>query len=164
MGRFLQLGLYTFFVAVSLLGLSIARPVDLAMEVPQGTILSHPGSSGLELDAEAELQRASELDARIRACREDLHVREEVVRALVDQRLSLAEAGERFRQLNATKPEFDERLFRREFPGHSDEERACWQVIRFAENGDWLSPPIKQRLTAEVKRFAQPHRPAARPS
>jgi hypothetical protein len=155
MGRFLQIGLYTFFVAVSLLGLSFARPVDLALHRGQTEVLAGPLSSEPERETEVEAKRFLELEARMHACREDLNVRGEVVRALIEGRLSLSAAARRFRELNQERTNFDWAFYRRSLRGASDEERSYWQVIRFAENEAGLSPAQLERWNREAVAFGK---------
>jgi hypothetical protein len=48
--------------------------------------------------------------------------------------LTLQETGARFRKLNDETPDFSWDVFRLGFPGASDEERCCWQVIHRVES------------------------------
>jgi hypothetical protein len=70
--------------------------------------------------------------------------------------LTLQEAAARFRKLNEEAPDFSWTALRLEFPGASDEEHCCWQVIRWVE-GELVADPA--RLAAVRKRLLA-HGPA----
>jgi hypothetical protein len=87
------------------------------------------------------------LSKRRLATRRDLTLR------VIAGELTLQEAAARFRTLNEETPGFywdNFRNFDFEFPGASDEECCCWQVIRWVE-GELGAEPT--RLAAVRKRL-----------
>ena len=68
-------------------------------------------------------------------------------------RLTLLEAAEHFRDLNGSYPGFNWYQFRRHFPGSSDDERHCRQVIKFValESPPGRAASARQRLEAELE-------------
>jgi hypothetical protein len=81
--------------------------------------------------SDPETERSRRLDERLgtvlRCCSEERRLAREVVAG----RLGLVEAAGRFRDLTADEPTFNRESFRRAYPGGSDEERYCRQVIAF---------------------------------
>jgi hypothetical protein len=73
---------------------------------------------------------------------------------VIEGRLTLLRAAARFRDLNARPPMFNWRAFRKIYPGDSDDERHCRQVIHFVRQGAQLrpgaDPAVADRLEAEL--------------
>jgi hypothetical protein len=100
---------------------------------------------------------AGELCALFRSRSES---KRQVARDLLAGRICLLEAAARFRQLNAPPPEADTSLFRGAsvFPGRTEEERLCRQVIQWAatefEDGGRptaASAACRRRLEGELQ-------------
>jgi hypothetical protein len=73
---------------------------------------------------------------------------------VVAGRLGLVEAAGRFRDLTPDPP-FNQEVFRRAYPGGSDEERYCRQVIAFVRvalrEQPGADPSVVGRLEAELQ-------------
>jgi hypothetical protein len=80
-----------------------------------------------------EEQRHEALATRDRYYLDNLEGKQEVVRELLERRLTLKQAATRFQSLNAACPEFNWDGFRAAFQGRNDEERHCRQVLSFAQ-------------------------------
>jgi hypothetical protein len=76
----------------------------------------------------ARLQ-TNELVAKDRQVLANLEGKQEVVRELLDGRLTLREAAARFQKLNEACSVYDWERFRETFAGRTDEERHCRQVL-----------------------------------
>jgi hypothetical protein len=74
---------------------------------------------------------------------------------VIEGRLSLLRAAARFRDLSARPPAFNWEDFRRTYPGDSDDERHCREVIKFVRQGVQLrpgaDPAVADRLEAELR-------------
>ncbi|HEV3236813.1 MAG TPA: hypothetical protein VGZ25_07475 [Gemmataceae bacterium] len=78
---------------------------------------------------DSERARTKELQTRDRAFIENIEGKKQVIKAVIDERLTLREAAAQFQTLNLLCPEYDWEGFRRAFPGRTDEERHCRQVL-----------------------------------
>jgi hypothetical protein len=87
-----------------------------------------PPAADSEQAVEAEGRR---LDALSKGVVRRATTKEAVVQDLIDGRLGLLEAAARFRDLNERLPAFPWGEFRQVYPGGSDDERHCRQVIAF---------------------------------
>jgi hypothetical protein len=79
-----------------------------------------------------------------------------VVEALIAGRLTLVQAAGRFRALNRAGPPFSWRWFREAYPGGSDEERHCREVIARVEielegADPCLALPLRRALLGELE-------------
>jgi hypothetical protein len=81
--------------------------------------------------ARLDLERSRTVDllTRDRAFLENIEGKKHVIKALIDGRLTLREAAAQFQTLNLLCPEYDWEGFRRAFPGRTEEERHCRQVL-----------------------------------
>ena len=74
---------------------------------------------------------------------------------VIDGRLALLPAAARFRDLNARPPAFSWEAFRRTYPGSSDDERHCREVIQYVRQEVQRRPgvdaTIPGRLEAELR-------------
>jgi hypothetical protein len=79
--------------------------------------------------------------------------RRRVALDLAAGRLTLLEAAEHFRDLNGSYPGFSWYQFRHHFPGSSDDERHCRQVIQFVALETETGPAAvaRKRLEAELE-------------
>jgi hypothetical protein len=92
---------------------------------------------GLDSDSLLDLVTANErarlqteeLLAKDRQVVENLEGKQGVVLALLDGHLTLREAAARFQELNQACSVYDWERFRATFPGRTDEERHCRQVL-----------------------------------
>jgi hypothetical protein len=79
------------------------------------------------------------LVARDRPFVANIEGKNQVIQDVVNHKLTLREAAARFKALNEACPEYDWDTFRRAFPGSTDEERHCRQVlaaVRLTVEGD----------------------------
>jgi hypothetical protein len=89
---------------------------------------SLPGDGG----PDAEEVRGADLEQEVRDVHRRLTRKERVARAVADGRLTLWEAAACFRTLNHRPPPFAWERFRAAWPGDSDDERHCHEVIHWA--------------------------------
>ena len=95
---------------------------------------------------------AGELSGRSELYRKRLVPRVEVLNDLLAERLTLAQAAARFRELSRGGPPFRWGEFRRRYPGRSDEERFYRQVMDAARWGwTWEGPPRRRRALARLE-------------
>src|SRR5262245_44543068 len=80
---------------------------------------------------EEEQKRALELEQQRLGAVRRIAERQAVVDAVVAGRMDLLQAAARFRHLNESLPEVSRDVIRAYFPGASDEERVCRQVIHW---------------------------------
>jgi hypothetical protein len=97
--------------AAARLGLDFWTVPELGLDMRRG-----------EADA-ADMDRQSEETVR------RVTAKEEAVQEVLDGRLTLWQAAARFRDLDATAPASARRQAARRFPGLSEDERSCRQVI-----------------------------------
>jgi hypothetical protein len=88
------------------------------------------------LDAQA--QRSDELAQRQDVTRRRIEAKQKVIRQLVEGRLALLEAAAWFRYLNENPSDCQDG-YRTAWPGHSDEEKLCRQVI------GWVEVEVRER-------------------
>jgi len=84
-----------------------------------------------------------------------LHEKQALAREVADGRLTLREVAARYRELDEAAPGFHWEEFRRKYPGASDEERHCREVISFVralppERGDG-ERTVAGRLESELQ-------------
>jgi hypothetical protein len=124
--------------------------------------------SGLDSSSLIELfsaQRREELRHEALAARDryylaNLEGKQEVVRELLERRLTLRQAAAQFQTLNAACPDYNWEGFRAAFEGGDDEERHCRQVLSFARMhlGPESGPgnELIKELAVELERSCQP--------
>jgi hypothetical protein len=109
--------------------------------------------------AERERFRGDDLVARDRYFLDNVEGKQRVTQEVLNNRMTLREAAARFQALNAACPEYDWDEFRRIFPGKTDEERHCRQVlvsVRLKVEGDRSRGTILlDRLEAELQQAIQ---------
>jgi hypothetical protein len=105
---------------------------------------------------DSERSRTVELQTRDRAFLENIEGKKNVVKAVIDGRLTLREAAAQFQTLNLLCPEYDWKGFRRAFPGRTEEERHCRQVLVClrieARNGSGPVASLLAKLESELNR------------
>jgi hypothetical protein len=96
-----------------------------------------------------------EAEARQTACLHRIKAKRRIAQDVLAQRLTLLEAAEHFRDLNEGNPGVDWEVFRRAYPGCSDDERYCRQVIDVVEGevhrDRSRAVAIRKRLEAELR-------------
>jgi hypothetical protein len=128
------------FVTALLAGASYLRP-DWAIALG----IDLEDLPRLQARIEREQRRQADLDEQEERALRHVAQRHEVVDRLIGGRLSLLEAAARFRDLTVDSPECL-RYLRNRFPGASDEECFCRQVI------GWVEIELKDRSPADVPR------------
>jgi hypothetical protein len=110
-----------------------------------------------------EQQRDRQLSDDIDALNRILEAKQALARDVADGRLRLAEAARRFHDLDAGAPHFNTEAFRRAYPGSSDEERYCREVIGYAaaavDDEPSRAAAVRLRLEAELDDHLQLARP-----
>ena len=108
---------------------------------------------------ERERLRRDDLVARDRYFLDNVEGKQRVTREVLNHGMTLREAAARFQALNAACPEYDWNEFRRLFPGKTDEERHCRQVlaaVRLRLEGDRSQGKLlMSRLEAELQAAIQ---------
>jgi WD40 repeat protein len=110
-----------------------------------------PGTGdGLDPDA----RRGRQNDEQCRAIRRRIEAKNRLAAEVIDGRLTLLEAAARFRDLDREPPPFDRDAFRCSYPGASDDELLCREVIFFVRVEQRRRPGtdagIVARLEAEL--------------
>jgi hypothetical protein len=102
-------------------------------------------------DSDEQGRRIEEESERIRR---RLRVKETIVTDLIAGRVTLAEATDRFTELNESQPHYLLTI-RNHFPGQTDEERMARNVIGFAEQQvpPKERPALRSRFEAELRRM-----------
>jgi hypothetical protein len=102
-----------------------------------------------------EVRRGEELDDLLRRSLPCIHEKHRLAVALVEGRLTLLGAAARFRDLNRENPGLNWERFRRAYPGDSDDERCCRQVIAYIReemhDHPGADPALPGRLEAEFR-------------
>jgi hypothetical protein len=93
-----------------------------------------------------EAERGRRLDDQMRVVRRRVAEKARVARQVAAGWLSLVDAAAAYRDLDRDDPNYNADPFRRAYPGGSDEERYCRQVITFATRlvpfpGEGQRPP-----------------------
>src|SRR5262249_33796987 len=100
-------------------------------------------------------RRADELEDQLADAVRRSEATEAAVKEVIAGRLTLREAAARFRALAKENPDFQWETFRRTYPGASDEERHCRQVIDAAQKALGYEPDeaaeVVTRLEAELR-------------
>src|SRR5262249_43635699 len=79
-------------------------------------------------------ESGSEADPRVAAALYCWQAKAHIARSLVAREWTLREAAEAFRVLDEANPNFNRRLFRSTYPGETDEESHCREVINWLTN------------------------------
>jgi hypothetical protein len=142
--RLVVLGL----VAAVLFGIAWAQPDLLAC-----CGLNFAEISQYQEQEVREQQRRESMDRHHQVILRRIEAKNEVVRELTTGQLSLMQAARRFKDLDET-PATCQDDYRRSYPGRSDGEKACRQVLRWVESHlETLTPSqadaLRRRLDAE---------------
>jgi hypothetical protein len=99
------------------------------------------------------------LDRRLAAAQYRTEAKRRIAQQVGAGRLTLREAAERYRDLNATNPDFDRSAFESKFPGPTEKERCCQQVIAMVEvelvNERERARSVRKRLEASLEAYRQ---------
>ena len=129
-------------LAAGCLAVAVARPT------------ATPTPLGLPAGADQEAERSRRLDDQMRVICRCIEEKERLAREVAAGRLGLVEAAARYRDLATEDPVITPDIFRRAYPGGSDEERYCRQVIVFVQEAVRERPggdlAVVGRLEAEL--------------
>jgi hypothetical protein len=116
-------------------------------------LLGRDGSGGRGSEDEPVAGEDDRIEREVAACERRREARRRIALDLAAGRLTLLEAAEHFRDLNEAYPGFSWIPFRRHFPGSSDDERHCRQVIKFValEGGPGRAATARERLEAQLQ-------------
>lgn len=112
------------------------------------------GQSGLWSMVETEQGRHDRLEVQGKMQFQRLETKNRIAALVADGRMPLLEAAARFRDLDHQPPEFQWDQFRLRFPGNSDDERHCWEVIAaipIAGDPGTETLEVVERLEAELR-------------
>jgi hypothetical protein len=105
-------------------------------------------------------QRQAALDEHDRGVRERLALRQRLIGDLLEGRATLSQTADRFRALNAEEPGLPAHV-RDAFPGRTDEESICQQVLAFAQasvaSDRPEAEPALSHLRAELQQLREGH-------
>lgn len=148
-------------IVSGLAGVGYARP-DLATNLG----LDFWSVSELQESLDCELRLHRELEAKDVEVLRRIDIKEEIVRDLVANRLTLTEAAAHFKLLNAHQNAYLT-VIRTVYVGASDDERICRNVIGFVEvylqAMGQRGGPVLERLNAELKSWVDRGEPLEEP-
>jgi hypothetical protein len=98
-----------------------------------------------------EVERGRQLDAQLAIMHQVLEQKRAIIRDLLGSRIALANAGNRFLALERQIPGNRPKVLRTFFPGQSDMERCCRQVITMALNEAGWDKTAEARLRARLE-------------
>jgi hypothetical protein len=133
-----------FLLSVSLLAALLAGAARLQPDWASSLGLDECGPPEVRQQLAAERQRGTLLDRRQEVVRRRLDAKNEVVGQLLDRRLTLAEAAAWFKSLNES-PADCPAAWHGEFPGASEGERLCRQVI------SWVHAELAQQSASQAE-------------
>jgi hypothetical protein len=103
-----------------------------------------------------EIERSAILDEQLARMRHIIAVKQHIARELIVGRVTLGDAGARFHELEKMTPGANHRVFQAAYPGATDPERYCRQVIDRAVQMNASDPldheALRSRLETELKR------------
>jgi hypothetical protein len=107
-----------------------------------------------------ERERAAEMDRQLAVLGRRLDVKERIAARVVRGEMTLLQASAWFRALNETSEYPDD--YRRVFPGASDGERLCRQVIGWARSrariqSESLAAEVEARLEGDLRKHLAHH-------
>jgi hypothetical protein len=124
MNRSLRLWSYGAFLAVCLAFAWLAPPTDEPAGPPSEGQTELP--EALPIDV---YERGRVLDGLVAVNQRRVRAMEQIVEQVIAQRLSLLEAAAQWGALLEENPGINWEIYRRVWPGNSDAERYCWNVI-----------------------------------
>jgi hypothetical protein len=124
MNRFVRLWPYGAFLVVCWSGTLVVPPAKGPGRPSLGW-----ARNGLEVSTAEEYERQRALDDEVAQMQRRLLMKQQLVDQVIGQRLALREAAAQWRALLETNPRISWEMYRRVWPGNSDTERHCWQVI-----------------------------------
>jgi hypothetical protein len=102
-----------------------------------------------------EVSRRANLEERLVCVRHIISLQEQIASNLIAGRLTVADAATQFQELEKITPGANHEFFQRVYPGATDVERYCRQVIDRAVQIDVSAPPehkaLRSRLETEFK-------------
>jgi hypothetical protein len=140
------------FLWFLLIALAAVASCYLAVALSRDTNISEgPGADGTGPQAPPDEEVHNLREAVDRRAAE----KSALAREVIEGRLPLLQAAARFRDLNARPPAFNWGAFRQTYPGDSDDERHCREVIQFVRQEGpqrpGADPSLVGRLEAELR-------------
>lgn len=117
--------------------------------VQQGTTLVHLLKSRVDLRAELELMR--QLDEESAALAASIHTKHQVLKELLDGRLTLLETAMRFREIDTVRLKGQPNPLHAVWPGGSELERYCNHIVGAARNELWEQPSRSAAVLTRLK-------------
>jgi hypothetical protein len=108
-----------------------------------------------ELPPSAEPQN---LERRLAAAQHRTVAKRRLAQQVAAGRLTLREAPERYHDLNATNPEFDRVAFGCQFPGPTEEERCCQEVMALVEAELYREPERARGMRRQLEATLEAYR------
>jgi hypothetical protein len=160
-------GLLRFTVSALFLGTVLTGVVSVYPQSAEALGVEFRNLPALERQVEQGKCFAAELDERGRTIFRRLEDKRRVTLELLEGRLSLLQAAVRFRELNA-RPRQNPVDLRDLFPGRSDAERVCRQVISWVSGEEGGIDPKRREvlqgaLEKELEQLLASGRPLAWP-
>jgi hypothetical protein len=116
----------------------------------------------LQAHIDQNLQQAEDWDAEDRQVLQRIEIKEKLITQLIDGRTTIPEVAAQFKQLNAGREDYLA-LFRKQYPGASDDECYCRNVLAFAESRLHRDGPRgrerTERLRQQLDRLLQSRGP-----
>jgi hypothetical protein len=148
--------LYRPSLGTALCRVSLAALAAGCLAVTVARLADTPTPLGLPAGDDPEVERGRRLDEQLRAVCRRIEGKNRLAQEVAAGRLGLVEAAARYRDLDRDGP-FDKEVFRSAYPGGSDDERYCREVIVFVREvlreppcGDVSDPAVVGRLEAEL--------------
>jgi hypothetical protein len=128
-----------------------------------GSVKGCPGMKWLNMAHQLQVlrtqqQRAEELDTQLAEARRFRARQDEIAQEVAAGRMTLLEGAAHFRQLSRAKADFNWSAFRLAYPGISDEERHCRQVIAFVARVLDADPLEVEQVIACLEAELEAHR------
>jgi hypothetical protein len=132
-------------------GFTVGQNEFALIENPQTTSTNRQAE---EINESEEIERSSRLDAAFAKARSTVAVKKLIADNVATGQVTLAAAGEHFQQLSENAGQSILQSFQMTYPGRSEHERFCRQVIAYAlrefEPGDPEGKKLRARLEHDL--------------
>jgi hypothetical protein len=121
-------------------------------------LLGPDDGTAAEQSSTQALRRGEQLEQLSRVAVARSHLKYDIARAAIDRRLTLLEAAECYRAINRSWTRFQADEHRRLYPGNTDVERHCREVIRWVHRVlQETNPSLSQALVTQLEEELQAH-------
>jgi len=160
---------------MNLRAVPIVAVVGLALVSIGWTLPGLAGDCGLDfwnvpelrVRIEQDQQQRDDMDAEDQRVLQRVEIKEGLITQLIEGRTNIPEVAAHFKLLNAGRGDYLA-LFRSQYPGASDDECYCRNVLAFADSRLWRhgrsGREKSERLHHELDRLLREHRPFALPN